>query len=307
MTMFDLISISTGSDRLIIAKVDSETRALRLLYNKEFQLTNALLTSEIFKFLDSAGSFRAIGIAAAGIIEQNRGIIERTTTNKVRNLKLADILEKRYKVPVSLYNISVASVIGEVLFGTGKGFKNVVYLSLSTLIRGGVVTNDHVLLGKEGNAHEIGHIVVSSEGNLKCSCGSYGHWIAYCSGFGIPQFVRYLLDTKYKGSATKLRSMKNVSAKALFGLDKKDKIAHKIIVNDIGRLNAIGVANAINAYDPEIVIIGGRIAYNNPKLIMDPIIRNIGKYIVNRRPRIALSKWEGEGKFLGAVSDFLIA
>ncbi|MGC8586191.1 MAG: ROK family protein [Candidatus Micrarchaeia archaeon] len=303
--MYDLVSIVIGSNELMMASIDSNSLKIKMLMKETFDLTNSSVMSKIKRKLDTMSNIRGIGIAASGLLDQNKGIIKYSTNSKLKNLGIVGILEKRYKLPVSLYNVSVASVMGEKLFGMGTGYKNIVYISLSLLITGGVITNDHVLLGKDGNSHEIGHMVVSSEGNLRCSCGSYGHWIAYCSGFGIPNYVRYLLNTKYKGKDSKLRKVKNITAKSFYEIAAKDAIARKIAMDDIGNLNAIGVANAINAYDPELVILGGRITYEHSDLILKPIVRNAGKYIVNRRPRIVVSKWSGEGKFLGAVSDFI--
>lgn len=303
--MYDLVSIVIGADQLEIAVVDSATISVRLRYKKKMNPTNKSVMAAIFKFLDKMHNLKGIGIAAMGILDQNEGIIRYSTANKVKDLDIVNILEKRYNVPASLYGVSVSSVLGEKLFGVGKGFKNVIYISFSTLILGGIIINDHLLLGKDGNAHEIGHIMVSSEGKIKCTCGSYGHWIAYCSGTGIPNYVKYLIETKYKNADTKLRNIKNLTAKKLYNAAKTDKTARRIVINDIGRLNAIGVANTINAYDPDIIIIGGKITYSNPDMVMAPILKNVGMYIVNRKPHIVMSKWEKEGKYLGAVSDFI--
>ena len=75
--------------------------------------------------------------------------------------------------------------MGEWIFGTGKGLKNLAYITLSSGVGGGVIVDNVLLIGKDGNAAEIGHMVIDFEGRLACNCGGRGHWEAYCSGAGI--------------------------------------------------------------------------------------------------------------------------
>ena len=208
-------------------------------------------------------------------------------------------------MPVSLYNLSVASALGEKLFGTGMHYKNLIYVTFGTIIRGGIIANDRILFGKDGNAHEVGHINVSSEGGLKCTCECAGHWIAYYTEFGIPHYVQMLLKTKYSGKNSRLRNIKKLSAAKLYSISRSDPVAKGIVNEDIGRLNAIGIANVINAYDPEIVILGGQATHKYPKEVLTPILKHVDKYVVNRKPEIVISKLKDTGKYLGAVSDFM--
>jgi len=305
MAMSDLVSIVIGAKRLMIALVDSNKKSVRVIFNKEVEISNETTKSNIFGVLDKLHNFEGIGVAAGGVMNQNVGVIEYSTANKISNLNIAEILEKKYKVPVSLYNMSVASALGEKLFGTGMHYKNLIYVTFGTIIRGGIIANDRILFGKDGNAHEVGHINVSSEGGLKCTCGCTGHWIAYCSEFGIPQYIQLLLKTKYREKDSRLRNIKSMSAAKLYSMSKSDPVAKDIVNEDIGRLNAIGIANVINAYDPEIVILGGIATHKYPKEVLSPIFKHIDKYIVNRKPEIVVSKLKGAGKYLGAVSDFI--
>ncbi len=305
VAMSDLVSIVIGAKRLMIAMVDSDKKSARIIFNKGVEISNETIKSSIFGVLDKMRNFEGIGVAAGGVMNQNVGVIEYSTANKIRNLNIAEILEKRYKVPVSLYNLSVASAIGEKLFGTGMHYRNLVYVTFGTIIRGGIIANDHVLFGKDGNAHEVGHINVSSEGGLKCTCGCTGHWIAYCSEFGIPQYIRLLLKTKYLERDSRLKNSKSITAAKLYSMSRSDSVAKDIVNEDIGRLNAIGIANVINAYDPEIVILGGQATHKYPKEVLTPILKHVDKYVVNRKPEIVISKLKDTGKYLGAVSDFM--
>jgi len=82
---------------------------------------------------------------------------------------------------------------------------------------------------------------------------------------------------------------------------KGDEIALEI-TDFIGKLNAIGIANVINVYDPEIVTLGGSIALKNPKLVLDPINKYIDKYIINRKPKIILTPLGEDVVLYGAIA-----
>ncbi len=140
---------------------------------------------------------------------------------------------------------------------------------------------DNVLLiGKDGNAAEIGHMMIDFEGRLACNCGGRGHWEAYCSGAGIPKLAKYLVESRpanFHGTLTEdFVKRDELSPKTLFELARGDKGTLEL-VDEVGRLNAIGFANVNTLYDPELITVGGSIALNSPELVLKPIIANIGK------------------------------
>jgi glucokinase len=74
------------------------------------------------------------------------------------------------------------------------------------------------------------------------------------------------------------------------------------LVEEVDRLNAIGFANVNTLYDPELITVGGSIALNNPELVLKPIIANIGKYTVNRVPKIIITPLGGDVVLYGAIA-----
>jgi len=209
-------------------------------------------------------------------------------------------------LPVYILNDCVTAVVGEHHFGIGKNIDNLVYITLSTGIGGGVYVDSHLLIGKDGNAHEIGHIVIDYEGRLVCGCGKRGHWEAYCSGKNIPNFVRLLLRDKAekaeKSPLFKLANEGTLTAKDVFDAAKRGDSFAREVVKEIGRLNAIGFANVTNVYDPELITVGGSVALNNPKLVLEPIKRYINEYVINRPPRIEITPLGGDIVLLGALA-----
>lgn len=251
---------------------------------------------------------KTIGIGSIGPLDIRRGVIVNPCNLPVERVEIREPLMSRFGMPVYMVNDCVAGVYGEWVFGLGKGRRNIVYVTFSTGIGGGVIVDGHLLLGKDGNAHEIGHITVDYEGKLVCGCGGLGHWEAYASGANIPKYVRYLIEHEYKKDIDKSKLNRyykenNVTSELLYRLAREgDELALKIIDN-IGRINACGLASVINVYDPELVTLGGSIMLKNPqRLTLDPILKYIRRFILNRMPEINITPLGDDIVLYGALA-----
>ena len=238
----------------------------------------------------------SIGIGSAGPLDLKKGGLMKPTNMPYDFVPLVKPLEDAFKLPTYLLNDCAAGVMGEKYFGAGKEHKNMVYITISTGIGGGVYVDDHLLIGKDGNAHEIGHFTIDSMGSLQCGCGKKGHWEAYCSGSGIPNYVRVLLKhRKHQGLKASLLykavngDLEKLTAKILYDTAKAGDSLCIGLVEDIGRLNAIGFACVIDAYDPSLITIGGAVALNNADLVVDPIKRYVQDHVRNKLPEIFLT------------------
>jgi|Deesub1362B_J571_1020462.scaffolds.fasta_scaffold09089_2 glucokinase len=94
----------------------------------------------------------------------------------------------------------------------------------------------------------------------------------------------------------------NLTTEVIFKAAKEGDELSLYIVEEIGRLNAIGFANIIDIYDPSLITVGGSIALNNPKLVMDPIKKHVEDYAVNRIPKILLTPLGSDIVLYGAVA-----
>jgi len=249
-----------------------------------------------------------IAIGSIGPLDMRKGIIINPPNLPFEKIVLKDPLKEYFKADVLILNDAVSAAWGEKHFGLGRNVENLAYVTLSTGIGVGVIVNGKLLLGKDGNAHEMGHAVVNYDSPFKCGCGRIGHWEAYASGRNIPRFAKYLAQTRFKELLNKsiLRSKiinNTLEARDVFEAAKKnDPLALKII-DELGKVNASGFANVINAYDPELITVGGAIALNNPKeLVIDPILEYLDMYVVNRVPKIEITKLGDDIVLYGAVA-----
>jgi glucokinase len=252
-------------------------------------------------------SISAVGIGSIGPLDLKTGnvIIAPNLRWRVKRFRLYAPLRIGLKLPIIIGNDAMASVWGEYLFGQGVGKNNVVYITLSTGIGMGVIVDGHLLVGKDGNAHEMGHAVVDVESDLQCGCGGYGHLEAIAGGGNIPKSARWYLEKRYRGQMSEVALMvkegKATTPDIFNGYKRGDSFAVEFI-DYVLKAIAAGVANVINAYDPEIVILGGSVFLNNTDVIMDGLSRYVKRYVANRMPEITGTRFGDDIGIIGAAA-----
>jgi len=254
------------------------------------------------KIRDLAG----IGVGSIGPIDISSGNIVDTHNLPFKRIPVVEPLAAKFHVPVRILNDCSAAVLGERKYGAGRGLDNLVYVTLSTGLGGGAIVDGHLLVGKDGNAVEIGHLTFDPESPLVCGCGCRGHWEAYCSGIGIPNFARLLLEDIEPSGSLIIElaggDLRKITSEILFeAAQKSDPLALEM-VRRIGEINAMGFADIVNVFDPELITVGGSIALKNPRLILDPIVRGIERHLINRKPRIMITPLGEEVVLFGALA-----
>ena len=253
------------------------------------------------KYLDEV---RTVGVASIGPLDIRRGRVVGASNAPIREFELLHPLKERLGKPVYVLNDAVAGVYGEKYYGAGRGYSNIVYITISTGVGGGVIVDDHLLIGKQGNAHEIGHIVVKYDSDVKCGCGGVGHWEAYAGGANIPRLAKLLaekhglLDSPvYTGAVNG-----EITAREVFEYYRRgDKLA-RITVNEVISACIAGFASVINSYDPEIITIGGSVFLNNQDVLLAPIVRGVEEQIITGKPVIKPTPLGGDVVLYGALA-----
>jgi glucokinase len=257
-------------------------------------------------------SVGGVGIAATGPLNQQEGTLIHPTALRFDRVPLTKPVSEKLGAPSCLINDAAGAALGERMFGAAKGLDNYAYITISTGIGCGAIVNGTLLLGKDGNAHEVGHIVIDYEGRLTCGCGKRGHWEAYCSGNNIPNFIRMRLKDMPEKAVKESLLLKRIggdlsklTAKNLFAAAKKADSISVQLVEEIGILNAIGFANVINAYDPSLITVGGTVTLKNGAMILNPIRKHVKDYAINRIPKITVTPLGDDVGLYGAVATAL--
>ncbi len=265
------------------------------------RMIRSMLERRRFRISDIEG----IGIGSTGPLDIRRGGLMKPTNIPYDFIPLVEPLESELGVRTILLNDCSAAAMGERFYGAGRGESNLAYITISTGIGGGIYVDDHLLIGKDGNAAEIGHFTIDFNGRLICGCGGRGHWEAYCSGKHIPNYVNIILEEKEKEEVKKsLLSKKDgrITARDVYEAAKKGDRLSLEIVDRIGRMNAAGFACVNDAYDPSLITVGGSVTLNNKDLIIEPIRRYIQEYSRNRVPRIIVTPLGEDIVLYGALA-----
>lgn len=199
---------------------------------------------------------KAIGIGSPGPLDAKKGIIITTPNLPFKDFALVEPIKKKFGINTYLDNDANVAAIGEYLFGAGKGTKNMVFITVSTGVGGGAIINGDIYRGNTSNALEIGHTTLVEDGP-RCNCGNYGCTEALASGTAIAKRAKEAIES---GAKTSLTSYEKVTSYEVFVEAKKgDKVASDIADKCLNYLG-ICVANIVNTFDPEMVIIGGGVS-----------------------------------------------
>ncbi len=311
------LAVDVGATRTRVAVVaeggEIVARGERLTPRRGTRRTIAEAILELAR--DVAGQLlervHAVGVGTVGPLDLHRGRVVGAPNIPIHEFDLAEPLIEELGKPVIIANDCVAAAWGEHLYGAGRGVDNLVYITISTGIGGGMIVDGLLLLGKNGNAHEIGHITVDIQGRMPCNCGGRGHWEAYASGANIPRFARYLVEEEWKltqeEKATetyKLIIEDKLTAKDLYQLARKGDQLAKRIVDEVNKYNLAGLEAVVNLYDPQLVTIGGSVALNNPDLVIEPLAEALKRHpgLVTSLPEVKPTPLGDDAVLLGAAA-----
>ena len=250
-----------------------------------------VLTKKILEIAEKLynPSIIGIGVGSAGLLNLKKGIISNPTNIFFDKVEVVKPLRKKFSKKVTLLNDGSAGLLGEIYFGENKNCKNAVYITISSGIGGGVMVNGKLLFGKEGNAGEIGHMIVETKYNLPCSCEQgKNHWEAYCSGINLPRFLRIFSGLKIK------------KTEDIFSEARKGSVKVLNFLEEVGKINGQGISNVIAAYDPEIIIIGGAVFLENKKFLLPYLKKNIDNLLTP--PKIIPASLKENAPLLGAAA-----
>ena len=250
-----------------------------------------------------------IGIASAGPLNIDTGVVFNNANLGFRVIPLKEPIEEKFPgIPLYFVNDGVGAVLGIHYFEANNEEKdNIVYITISTGIGGGVIWNGHLLLGKEGNAAEIGHGLVEPRSTVKCNCGAYGCWEAYSSGTGVQSRTIDALNEGKFNAEILLEIVENdiskITAKEIFQAARKgDDLSNKI-VNDCVFYTKVGVGLVNNYYDCSSIYFGGAMMKDKDQIIpqlIEQFERDSIRFTVNHPPKIKLTKFKDEIGLRGA-------
>ncbi|MFW6007125.1 MAG: ROK family protein [Halanaerobiales bacterium] len=262
-----LTAIADGEGKIIARKklsTEAEKGQEVIIKNIEETINSVLQKSGIKK-----SNVKKIGIGSPGPLSTAKGVIYETANLPWKNVPIVDIMEEKTGIPVQLENDANAAGLGEKWFGAGKGVDDLIYITVSTGVGGGIIIDKKALQGYDGAAGEIGHMTIQPAGP-QCGCGNYGCLESFASGTAIAREGRKALKED-KSHVLKELSDNNPDKIDAYlvaqGAFKGDEVC-KEIYNKAGYYLGIGIANLINIFNPEMIVMGGGV-WKDEELLKD--------------------------------------
>lgn len=204
---------------------------------------------------------KGIGIACPGTVDAANGMVAYSNNIGWENVAILDQLQNRINIPMSLANDADAAALGEVICGAAKGKRSAALLTLGTGVGGGVVMDKRIFSGFLKGGCELGHMVIERNGKL-CTCGRKGCLEMYASASALMNRARELAADTPHSLLMELGGGKieHIDGKIIFEAAKKGDEAASKAVGEYLKDLSIGIANIVNIFRPEIVILGGGIS-----------------------------------------------
>lgn len=277
------LGIDLGGSKMLTAVVDPEGGIL----SRDETITPATKEREaiIQSIVDSArhalkqagvtiAEICAIGIGAAGISNPEAGILfSSPNLPGLRNVLLRDIMQERLGKKTFLINDADAAALGEFHFGAGRGARNFIYVTLSTGIGAGILIDGKIYTGAIGAAGEVGHMTIDDNGPI-CNCGNRGCWETLASGTALAREARRRIVGGVRTSILEYAEgdIEKVTPQAIdTAAQQGDSLAKELIART-GYYVGVGLANLINIFNPELIVIGGGLS-NIGDMLLKPAFK----------------------------------
>lgn len=307
------IGVDLGGTHLRVGLVDKEGRIFKkaegstsVQDGKDRVIKRLIETIRTFQDEVKSESLEisAVGLGAPGIIDIKKGVMAvAPNLPDWVDVPLRNIVSDSIGIPVILENDANAWAFGEKWVGSGKDFQDFILITLGTGLGGGIIHKGELFHGADGMAGEIGHMTVNPDGPV-CGCGNTGCLQVYASAKGI---VERTIEAIESGAETRLRDITEgnfykISSEMVYEAAKEGDSLARDIMREMGRYLGIGIANLINIFNPEAIIIGGGVS-DAWDLFIEPARKEIQKRafaIPAERTKIIQSSLS-EGGLIGAA------
>lgn len=180
-------------------------------------------------------------------------------------------------VKVAAANDANVAALGEMWKGGGRGYQDVIMVTLGTGVGGGVIVDGKVIAGSNGAGGEIGHIIVNPHETALCGCGGHGHLEQYASATGIVRMAKKRLAEEK--TATKLRDFGELTAKDIFDCAKAGDVVAEELVDMLGSYLAAALSHVAATVDPQVFVIGGGVSKAG-QILLDAIEKHYNDNIL---------------------------
>jgi len=309
-----IVGVDIGASKLRVVITDFEAKVIKSIvlptYPEEGKDKTIRKIMDITrKLVRESGiswdSIKGIGIGISGVVDHQKGVcLFWPNVEGWENVPLKKIMEKEFEVPVLVDDSARTMALAEHWCGIAKGVDDFIFVNVGIGIGAAIFFHGQLYRGASGTAGELGHTTVEENGP-RCSCGNYGCLESLASGPAIARRAREaleegvisLIDKLSRGDPSRITPELIVEA-----AKRGDKLAFNLM-EKTGEYLGIAIANALNFFNPELVIIGAGVSRAGD-LILDPIKRTVKARALetaSSKAKIVISKMGDESGALGAA------
>lgn len=298
-----LLGFDIGGTKRVLVVGDHKARPLvrrriPMTFSGDWRLDLEGMIGEARALLESARrsggagarSLEAIGVAAPGPVDVGRGLlVNPPNLPGWREVPLARVLGKAFGVPVRVENDANAAALAEYRFGAGRGVEDLVYLTMSTGVGGGVVSGGRLVEGATGAAGELGHIPIV-RGGRRCACGLRGCLEAYTGGQAWAKHLRRKTPTTSRVHALAAGDRVRIGPELLIAAARAgDRFAREELARWLDHL-AQGLVPIVMAFEPRRIVLGTIAVAAGQRLCFGPL-----------RARVEAQLWPAQAERLSIV------
>lgn len=236
----------------------------------------AELYVHLSKLITSHGGnekFKGIGVGAPNG-NYYTGTIEYAPNLKWKGIiPMAELIEKKFNLPTKLTNDANAAAMGEMMYGVAKGLKHFITITLGTGVGSGIVIDGKIVVGHDGFAGELGHVIVKPGGRLHKGTGMRGSLESYASATGVRETaIEFLTNEPDMPSLLRNYSIDDLTSETVYNCAMQgDVIANKIF-EFTGEVLGEALANFVMFSSPEAIVLFGGLTKAGD-LLLKPTVR----------------------------------
>lgn len=286
-----LVGVDLGGTNIVagaLAEDGSEVLALRseptradlgadAVIDRIVGMIEAVIADTVAQTGARPGDVVGIGVGAPGPLDREKGIVVTTPNLGWTDFPLRDVIAGRTGLPVRIDNDANCATLGEWWLGAAQGADNVIGMTIGTGIGGGIILGGRLYHGASDVAGEIGHATIDITGR-RCKCGNYGCLEAYASGPSIAERAREAVSSD--GDALLVRmvggDLERITAATVYEAAKLGDDVALDVVRETSRFLGAGVANLLNIFNPDVVVIAGGVTQAGEALF-EPLRREVRK------------------------------
>lgn len=234
----------------------------------------------LLKLNDAEDKIQGIGIGAPNANYYTGEIVNPPNLPWGPVIPLAEKVSEAFNgIPVAVTNDANAAALGEMTYGAARGMKDFIMITLGTGVGSGIVINGQMVYGHDGNAGELGHLVMKRNNGRMCGCGRTGCLEAYCSATGVARTAREFLEIRQEPSALRNIDIEDITSKDVYDAAiAGDKIA-KDIFEYTGKILGEAFADMVAFSSPQAIILFGGLAKSGD-LLLKPLKESFEKSVM---------------------------